>query len=206
MPAMTAHQTDVTREKLLEAAFGEIHRQGFQAASIAGILQDTGLTKGALYHHFPTKRDLGLAVIDEVIRGRLEERIFSHLRDSKQPVQALLQVIGDLASHCDLDYIRLGCPLNNLMQEMSPLDEAFKVRLNEILATWGGIVEDALRRDQQSGTVRSDVDCRAAALFIVSAWEGCIGIAKSLQSAAGFTLCMGQLQDYVRSLLATPAA
>ncbi|HTY98289.1 MAG TPA: TetR family transcriptional regulator C-terminal domain-containing protein [Rhodocyclaceae bacterium] len=202
---MTAHQTDVTREKLLEAAFGEIHRQGFQAASIAGILQDTGLTKGALYHHFPTKRDLGLAVIDEVIRGRLEERIFSHLRDSKQPVQALLQVIGDLASHCDLDYIRLGCPLNNLMQEMSPLDEGFKARLNDILATWGSIVENALVRGQHAGDVRAEVDCRAAALFIVSAWEGSIGIAKSLRSVEGFRLCMRQLQEYVRGLLAGPA-
>jgi len=201
---MTARQTDLTRDKLLDAAFREIHRQGFQAASIANILHDTGFTKGALYHHFPTKRDLGLAVVDEVIRVRLEEMIFRRLRDSAKPVQTLLQVIGDVGQQRNAEYIRLGCPLNNLMQEMSPLDDGFKTRLNDILATWGRIVEDTLRRGQAAGELRADVDCRAAALFIVSAWEGCVGIAKSLGSTEGFGLCMKQLQGYVRGLVATP--
>lgn len=201
---MTTRQTDVTREKLLHAAFCEIHHHGFQAASIANILQNTGLTKGALYHHFPTKHGLGLAVVDEIVRQRLDKMIFSRLRDSSEPVKTLLQVIDDIAHQMNAETIKLGCPLNNLMQEMSSLDEDFKVRLNDILATWGSIIEDALRRDQMAGNVRADVDCRAAALFVVSAWEGCIGIAKSLQSADGFALCMKQLQGYVQSLLVRP--
>jgi TetR/AcrR family transcriptional regulator, transcriptional repressor for nem operon len=203
---MNAKQTDLTREKLLNAAFGEIHRHGFQAASIANILQDTGLTKGALYHHFPTKQDLGLAVIDEIIRTQLEGLIFRRVAGSEQPVATLLEVIAEMGACRDPEVIRLGCPLNNLMQEMSPLDENFKARLNGVLATWGRIVEDALRSGQQSGVLRADVDCRAAALFIVSAWEGCIGIAKSLQSPEGFGLCMTQLHGYVRGLLAKPPA
>ena len=202
---MTARQTDLTREKLLQAAFCEIHRHGFQAASIAKILQDTGLTKGALYHHFPTKQELGLAVVDEVVRARLEELIFRRLRESEQPVETLLLVIDDLSQRMDADAVVLGCPLNNLMQEMSPLDESFKTRLNDILSTWCRVVEDALARGQAAGVLRADVDCHAAALFIVSASEGCIGIAKSMQSPAGFALCTRQLQCYVRSLMAAPA-
>ena len=61
---MDSRQPDLTRQRILEASFAEIHRQGFQAASVANILTTTGLTKGALYHHFPSKKDLGLAVID----------------------------------------------------------------------------------------------------------------------------------------------
>jgi TetR/AcrR family transcriptional repressor of nem operon len=199
---MSSRDTDLTRSRLLAAAFHEIHRQGFQAASIANILQDTGLTKGALYHHFPTKQDLGLAVVEEVIRAGLEARIFRPLRESVSPMHTLLEVIGaSLGRQRQADYIKLGCPLNNLMQEMSPLDDAFKTRLNDILGCWGLAVEDALRRSQQAGDLRADVDCRAAALFIVSAWEGCVGIAKSLQSIDSFTLCMAQLQGYVRSLM-----
>jgi len=203
--AMTARDADSTRRKLLEAAFEEIHRHGFQAASIANILEHTGLTKGALYHHFPTKQDLGLAVIDEVIGARLEERVFGPLRTSRTPMATLLEVIGgSLGRYRDTEAIRLGCPLNNLMQEMSPLDDAFKQRLNGILATWGRTVEDALSRARRAGGLRAGVDCRAAALFIVSAWEGCIGIAKSLQSPDSIGLCMQQLQGYVRDLMAAP--
>ena len=194
---MPPRQTQQTRETLLKAAFAEIYRQGFQAASLAAILRDTGLTKGALYHHFPTKRDLGLAVINEVIRDHLETTIFRPLRDSQTPIRTLREIIG---RQQEPEFVRLGCPLNNLMQEMSILDEGFKSSLNAILADWGMAVEDALRRGIEMGSLRPEVNCRATALFIVSAWEGCIGVAKSLQSADGFSLCMQQLQDYLLGL------
>ena len=61
-------------------------------------------------------------------------------------------------------------------------------------------VAAALERAQKQGRVRKDVDCRAAALFIVSAYEGCIGIAKNLQSVKEFRLCMAQLDAYVQGL------
>jgi TetR/AcrR family transcriptional repressor of nem operon len=194
-----------TRDKLLQAAFCEIHRQGFQAASIANILADTGLTKGALYHHFPTKQALGLAVIDEVIRERLDRLIFKSLRESDHPVETLLEIIATIDEWRPSNFIDLGCPLNNLMQEMSPLDETFKNRLNAVLMLWKDAVENALQRGKEQGVVRTEVDCKAVALFVVSAWEGCIGIAKNLQSAEAFSLCMRQLHGYIRSLLANPS-
>lgn len=201
---MDTKQPDLTREKLLQAAFCEIHRKGFQAASIANILEDTGLTKGALYHHFPTKHALGLAVIDEVIRERLDRLIFKSLRESDRPVEKLLEIVATIDEWRPANFIDLGCPLNNLMQEMSPLDEAFKDRLNGVLMLWKNAVENALLRGQEQGVIRPEVDCRAVALFVVSAWEGCIGIAKNLQSAEAFSLCMRQLLGYMRSMLVQP--
>jgi len=91
------------------------------------------------------------------------------------------------------------------MQEMSPLDKDFQVCLNGILSIWQSAVEDALRSEQKTGAVRPDVDCHAAALFIVSAWEGCIGISKSQQSLKNFSLCMKQLHSYVLGLLVSTA-
>jgi AcrR family transcriptional regulator len=201
MRPMAIRQTDLTREKLLGAAFNEIHLHGFQAASIANILRDTGLTKGALYHHFPNKQKLGLAVIDEVVKGYLDDTIFSRIRQSEHPVSTLIEIIAASGVNCSLESISLGCPLNNLMQEISPLDDEFKACLNGILSTWREVIEEALQRERAAGRLRQDVDCRAAALFILSAWEGCVGIAKSLQSPEGFNSCMKQLEDYVSSLL-----
>jgi len=205
MSTMVTKQTDLTRDKLLQAAFNEIHLHGFQAASIANILRDTGLTKGALYHHFPTKHELGLAVIKEVVNDQLDLMIFRRMRESERPVQTLLQIIDESRHQTELEAISLGCPLNNLMQEMSPLDKNFQTCLNNILSIWQSVVEDALRKGQKMGTVLRDVDCHAAALFIVSAWEGCIGIAKSQQSLKNFSLCMKQLHSYVQGLLVSPS-
>jgi AcrR family transcriptional regulator len=198
---MHGKQPDVTREKILDAAFQEIHRHGFQAASLSNILDRTGLTKGALYHHFPTKSDLGFAVIEEVVREGLEAMMFAPLRESNDPATTLRELIRRKADKANVENVSLGCPLNNLMQEMSPLDADFKKRLNALLKTWQDTVADALRRAQKQGRVRTDVDCHAAALFIVSAYEGCIGTAKNLQSVKEFRLCMSELSDYVAGLL-----
>lgn len=103
---------DLTREKLLSLAFCEIHRQGFQGASIANILESSKLTKGALYHHFPTKHALGLAVIDEIIAPRLEILLFQPLRDSATPVLTLMEILTGVASFIGDEGIMLGCPLN----------------------------------------------------------------------------------------------
>lgn len=126
--------------------------------------------------------------------------MFAPLRATDNPVGTLREVIKLKAERATSDTVMLGCPLNNLMQEMSPLDADFKRRLTEILKTWQDVVTDALKRGQKQGQVRKDLDCRAAALFIVSAFEGCIGIAKNLQSVKEFRLCMTQLVTYVEGL------
>jgi TetR/AcrR family transcriptional repressor of nem operon len=198
---MAIKQPDITREKILDAAFQEVYRHGFQAASLTNILAKIGLTKGALYHHFPTKGDLGHAVIDEVIRDGLDAMVFAPLRESDDPAATLLDIIRAKGERTTLESVSLGCPLNNLMQEMSPLDAQFKKRLTALLGEWQKAVADALQHAQQQGRVRKDVDCHAAALFLVSAWEGCTGVAKSLQSVKEFRLCMKQLEAYAQSLM-----
>lgn len=197
---MSARQPDVTRDKILDAAFQEIYRHGFQAASLSNILADTGLTKGALYHHFPDKDRLGHAVIEEVIREGLDALLFAPLREADDPLDTLREIVRRKAEKATFETVKLGCPLNNLMQEMSPLDAQFRKRLNELLVTWQDAVHDALKRAQKQGRLRKNVDCRAAALFIVSAWEGCTGIAKNLQSVQEYRLCMKQLDDYIAGL------
>ena len=200
MPSQTAKQPDITRDKIIDAAYQEIYRHGFQAASLSNILAKTGLTKGALYHHFPNKNDLGFAVIDEVIREGFEVRMFAPLRESVDPIETLTEIIRHKAETSTPETVSQGCALNNLMQEMSALDVDFKRSLNGILKTWQDTLTDALKRAQKQGQVRKDIDCRAAALFVVSAFEGCIGVAKNQQSVKELGLCLAQLESYVLGL------
>lgn len=196
---------DATRARLLGAAFAEIYRCGFQAAGLAEILRDTGLTKGALYHHFPSKHALGLAVIDEVIQGRLTESVFRPLEEAHKPVSVLLHILEERARAVDDETISCGCPLNNLIQEMSPVDADFRAHLVALLTRWQTVLEAALTRAQSQGDVRPDVSCADAALFVLAAWEGCWGVAKNHQSAAVFRQCLARLQDYIRGLLVVPS-
>jgi AcrR family transcriptional regulator len=193
---------DQTRQALLQAAFSEIHQKGFQAASLSQILADTGLTKGALYHHFPDKHALGLAVVDEVVRPMLAAMMFEPLADTQTPLASLRALLRTKASDPDPWVVTLGCPLNNLMQEMSPVDEAFRLQLNALFRDWVEVVAAALKRGKRTGEVKRNVDADATAFFIVSALEGCIGMSKNTRSVDAYRGCLMQLSRYLDTLKA----
>ena len=179
--AVAKRKPDLTRQRLLERAFEEIHRNGFRAASLDSILEDAGVTKGALYHHFENKAQLGYAVVEEVVRPWMEER-WRHVIEADNPIDAAIHTIRERLKSRSEIALTLGCPFNNLCQEMSPVDEGFRQRLNAILDDWRQATADALARGQRNGTVCPDVDARAAATFVISSIEGCVGMAKASQS------------------------
>ena len=193
---------DETRRRILEAAFEVIYRKGFQGMRLDEVLAGTGLTKGALYHHFPNKQALGYAVVEEVIRPMVESLWVEPLREARDPLATLARVVETLPERSPADMLRYGCPLNNLAQEMSPLDEGFRSRLDALFALWLDATRDALERARRSGRLKPDVDIEDAALFVMAALEGCIGLAKNAQSRERLERCYGGLSAYLRSLAA----
>jgi len=184
LPTRRTREPDVTRGKLLAAAFEEIYRHGFQAASLDRILAGAGVTKGALYHHFPDKAALGYAVVDEVVKGPVLDVYLAQLEQSADPLTALQDVLRRRADDFAAGGVELGCPLNNLAQEMSPLDEEFRRRVAEALGAWTAGYARALERAKTLGLVRREVDPAQVAAFIVAAVEGSFGMAKNARSVA----------------------
>ena len=195
-------QPDETRQRILEAAFKAMYRNGFQGMRLDEVIAATELTKGALYHHFPNKRALGYAVVDELIIPTVEAVWLQPLKNSGDPLQGLITVIEQMPDneHKPADMIRYGCPLNNLAQEMSPLDEGFRQRLDYAFRVWHDVIQETLERAQQKGHIREDVDCDEAATFIMAAMEGCIGLAKNAQSMERLHVCNRGLIQFIRSL------
>jgi TetR/AcrR family transcriptional repressor of nem operon len=195
---------DGTRDKLLKAAFEEIYRRGFQAASLATILAKAGVTKGALYHHFPDKASLGYAVVDEVVKGLLLQRWGVLEPPSGDPITALQRILRGRVANLTTREVELGCPLNNLAQEMSPLDRRFRRGVNATFDIWTDAVAKDLASGQAEGTVRKDLDARKIAAFVVASIEGSFGLAKGAQSAAMLRSNLEVLSSFLESLRPTP--
>lgn len=191
---------DATRQRILQAAFEEIYRKGFQGMRLDDLLAATGLTKGALYHHFTNKQALGYAVVDEVIRRMVEEVWIRPLESAADPLAELIGLLEHIGESMGERLVTVGCPLNNLAQEMSPLDEGFRQRLDEVFAGWRSAVAGALERARQQGNLRSDLDTDRTATFVVAALEGGIGLSKNAQNPQRFAECSAALVDYLRSL------
>lgn len=195
-----ARPAEATRQRLLEAAFEEIHRVGFQAASLHHILQRTRVTKGALYHHFPSKLALGYAVVEELLAAYLDRYWLQPLAAADDPIDCLESLLRDSAARMDDNDVVLGCPLNNLAQEMAPVDEGFRTRIQALFDAWRRGISDALARGQAAGHVRCDVDPAQSATLILATLEGCVGLAKTAQSLAMLRSCGAGLIGYLYSL------
>ena len=189
-----------TRQRLLEAAYREVYRYGFQSAGIDKILAATNVTKGALYYHFESKEALGYAIVEEIVATLPRDRWLLPLERSKDKdsIDALIDVVQAIPTR-PRD-IKGGCPLVNLAQEMSPLDEQFRKRLQRIFQGWQEGVASALRRGQEQGTVRRDLDPEEMASFLIAMVEGYEVLAKNAQDAKVWNAGIRNIVNWLNSL------
>jgi TetR/AcrR family transcriptional repressor of nem operon len=196
---MLQRDPDKTKQALLEAAVKEIHRSGFRSASLREILRETGLTRGALYHHFPNKKALGLAVLDE-IQAEVERMWLEPLNNISDPLTGLQQTLMAAGESLSEEDIIMGCPLNNLAQEMSPMDEDFRAKVAHIYYLWRAGVAAALRRGLEAGRIRPGVNPESAAAFFVGALTGGRGLAKAVQRGEVLALAAQELYGWLESM------
>ena len=189
-----------TRQRLLAAAFQAMHRDGFRAAGLNAILAETGLTKGALYHHFPSKMALGYAVIDGPLRDYVEDWWLKPLEGADDPLEGLAKIIRSRLRRDLPAMLKLGCPLNNLAQEMAPVDEGFRQRVEALYRDWRRGLARALRHGQHAGTVSTAIEVDVTAAFIIAALQGAFGQAKNAQDMDVFRECLEGFSEYLNSL------
>lgn len=196
----TVRNPDQTRSRLIQAAFQEIYLNGYQGMRVDEVLARTGLKKGALYHHFASKAELAYAVIDELLYDMMHERWVKPLSKTGNPIDALKQNIQQIGAN-DVDYIIThGCPVNNLVQEMSPLDEEFRQRLHRIINEWIGAIDKLLKQGQIDGYVRKDIDSLDAATSLVALLEGSTSLLKAAQNKSVLKHCWFGIDALLESL------
>jgi TetR/AcrR family transcriptional repressor of nem operon len=189
-----------TRERLLQAGFQEVYRSGFQGAGVDSILAATNVTKGALYYHFGSKEALGYAIVEEIIAKLVRDRWLRPMLGNEQPIDILIGIVR--RTPVRPEEVRSGCPLLNLAQEMSPLDEQFRKRLERIFQAWQEGVATLLRKGQSQGTVRRDLNPDEIASFLIAMVEGYVSLAKNAQDAKVWDVGSRNIVGWLRSLRA----
>jgi TetR/AcrR family transcriptional regulator, transcriptional repressor for nem operon len=178
-------QAKDTRTKILATALDLFHRGSFKGTSINQVVEQAGITKGALFYYFKGKNELGYAVVDECIRQHIVEMWVEPLSTSVDPitdVSNILKKLDTLMEECP-EIVECGCPLNNLAQEMSAQDEVFRERLLVLYGMWEKALEKALRAGIDAGNVRPEAEPKATAAAIVAILEGSIGLIKVNRTA-----------------------
>lgn len=196
----TQHPPQNTRQKILYAAFKEVHLNGFQAASIQNIINSAGVTKGALYHYFSSKNEIGYALLDEVFSEYIESTFLSVLTDTEDPILALIDHLKATSLQMSAEDIALGCPLDHFSQEMAPIDKGFQQRIDALYQKKYESMVAALKRGQLAGNVTNEVAAESIAMMINAAIQGCMAMAKNARSLDVLLQCGEGLFHYLEQL------
>src|SRR5260370_42390668 len=157
MRVTTKRSPENTRQRILDAAFDEFYKNGFQGGSLNRIVNEAGTTKGAVFHHFKSKKDLGYAVVREVIHPRFKQQWSDPLANSTDPITDLKRIFRQGAKReIATGGLVHGCPLNNLAQEMSPLDEKIPPALEKVYVSWRETIAAAIARGGKGGKMRKE--------------------------------------------------
>ncbi len=183
------------REKLLSIAFDEIYHNGYYASSVDKILKKANMNKGSMYHYFKSKKALGLAVIDEKISEYIENKYGKLLFLEDNYIDEMFKLFKDREN---FDF-RVGCKLNNLVQELSHKDDDFKKSLEKVYFRFEHIIKLVLDKAIENKEIKCD-DTKKLAIFTVASIEGCLGTAKKSHDGHLFIDCISQLEIFFNQI------
>lgn len=192
------HAQRLTREKIVEAAMELFWLKGYGSTSVADILSRTQLNSGSLYHFFPSKQDILLAVLEQYRAGigpMLLEPAWQGVDDPVERVFALLGRYRGLILETDCTY---GCPIGSIALELHEPDENVRLLLAANFKGWSDAIRKCL--DEASARIPDHVDRDALAEFVLTVMEGAVMQARTYRDVGPFDRSVAQLRVYFESL------
>jgi TetR/AcrR family transcriptional regulator, transcriptional repressor for nem operon len=191
-----------TRAHILNASFLEIYRHGFNGVGVRDLAKKADVTIGAFFHYFPTKNHVAYAIIDEVIHVGIMDRWIKPLVAYKNPLQGMLKCFKTTFDGWKGELLSLGCPLNNLTQELSASDESIREKTRHVLNEWIEKTREHLDRAKADGYLKKGVNTRELAEFIVTFQEGTFAMGKALGDPRIFDSMVSSFKRHLDSVAA----
>jgi TetR/AcrR family transcriptional regulator, transcriptional repressor for nem operon len=192
-------QSADTRSRLILSAMQLFRDKGYGSTSVADVLQGARVNSGSLYHFFPGKQQLLLAVLDAYhggIRPMLLEPAWRGVDDPIERVFALLACYRRALADSECLY---GCPIGSLALELHEPDPPVRERLAANFRAWTEAIHECL---QAAGArLPRDTDRRELAALVLTVMEGAVMQARTYRELAPFDGAVRQLRGYFERLM-----
>ncbi|WP_027419145.1 TetR/AcrR family transcriptional regulator [Crocinitomix catalasitica] len=167
-----------TKQLIINEAFNLFYENGFKTTSIEKIMKATQLSKGAFYHHYKNKKEIGLEVIKLKIRKRVYEGMIIPLHANGDAYEILSSTFLNRIKSFPLYDKEHGCPMNNFINEIGDYEQTYQVALQKIIEAWKTELICLIERGKAEKTIKSSIASEAIAIYLISAFEGIRGIRK----------------------------
>lgn len=189
-----------TRLTILQKAFELIYTKGYQTTSIDEIIATTKVTKGAFYYHFKTKDEMGIAIIEEILKPTMQEHFIKPTENTQNPIEDFYNMISYLLLEDPFLQVKYGCPVGNLTQEMTPWNTKFSEALSELINLWKSTIIKAIEKGKEQGLIRKDVVGEQVAFFILSGYWGIRNFGKIENDKSVYVVYLEEFKKYLNSL------
>ena len=171
-----------SRQRIIESARDRFHGRSYADVGVKEICDAAGVQKGSFYHHFESKRELALAVVDNFIEDWTRNIVTSAFDPTIPPMQRFDRLRESLyqwqLSAREEDGTMPGCPFGNLALEVSTQEESIRKKLDLVFAA----MEDRLRVTLDEAIEQGDIaplDSTSTATAMVAMLEGVMLLAKT---------------------------
>ena len=193
-----------TKERILDTAQALVLEKGFSATSLDDILKETGLTKGAFFHHFQSKADLAKQLVQ-----RFEANDFALFEEwgrraealAEDPYQAVILFLKFFEEWLDnLSQPFAGCLFAVYVYESSLFDPEVNEFVSRSFARWQRLYEDKFAAVIAARKPRAEVTAAELAETIVALLEGAFILARSHRDPALISRQSRLFRGYLRLL------
>jgi len=189
-----------TTERLLDSAMRLFLEKGYASTSVADILREAQAHSGSLYHVFPTKQDLLVAVLDRYRDGIGPMLLEPAWQGVDDPIERIFALLGRYRFALEITDHAYGCPIGSLALEIHEPDPPVRAALVANFDAWVNAVETCL--DAAAHRLPADLDRHGLAQGVLTVMEGGVMQARTHRDPAPFDASVAMLRDHLTRLLA----
>jgi AcrR family transcriptional regulator len=189
-----------TRQRIIEKTLPLFSVKGYFNTSISDILAATQLTKGGLYCHFQSKEDIWYAVYDEAVRI-WRQTVFKKMRAENDPLRRIEKTCDlVLRRYLEGEIFEGGCFFVNMLVELSGQSATMSRHILKGFVGFAKLFQNWLKEADYRGQLRTDLDFKEVANFIVITLNGAATLFAASRDKAVLRRTNRQLQIYLALL------
>lgn len=189
-----------TRDRIVTAARELFWVQGYEATSIADIVEKAGVNSGSVYYFFKSKELLLLACLDWYLGNLWPEVIDPAFAQTSDPIERIFAVLAGYRIGLNYTACTGGCPIGNLSIEVGDHIPAAHEKIRQNFENWRLVIRGCL--EDAGDRLPRDADRDQLATFILTVMEGAVMQARAHGGLAPFDAAIAQLRNYINGLLA----
>lgn len=182
---------------ILQRSAEVFNRKGYSGASMADIMQVTGLEKGGIYRHFTNKDDLALEAFDYAV-GLVRLEFQAALKDKRDAIDRLLAIVSVFRAMPDGWPVAGGCPVLNTAVEADDTHPLLRDHARRAMDEWREYIVRTTAKGIERGQVRPEVQPDELATFLIATLEGAIMLSKLYDDPTHMNRIINHLQIYLQ--------